>query len=156
MNQAQFRDLVDARITHCINLLEQKSNEYSADGDKLHNFKSAAATLGVTPQQALLGMAAKHWVSIVDLVMRPTPYAKDNVNDVISEKFTDMINYLLLLEALYKEDKPVDFNEVWRETVKDEPDGEYAIGDVIERNIKVRMGQAESTNVDNWVPQEYD
>jgi hypothetical protein len=105
MNQEDFNDLVDARFFVCRTSLGQKSNEYSRNGDKLHNFKRAGAMLSCTPEEALLGMVAKHQISIMDIVddiadgLLPT-------DEKLSEKMTDSINYLLLLEGLIRERLP--------------------------------------------------
>jgi len=80
--------------------MTRKGMEYSRNEDKLHNFKRAAKMLGVTPEMALVGMMAKHLVSILDMVddlqyrdSRPAP-------ELLAEKMNDTHNYLYLLEAL--------------------------------------------------------
>ena len=57
--------------------------------------------LGQSPEKALVGMLAKHLVSILDIVdaipkQIPTPA-------LVEEKIGDAVNYLILLEALLKE-----------------------------------------------------
>ncbi|MCP4127754.1 MAG: hypothetical protein GY753_11905 [Gammaproteobacteria bacterium] len=81
-------------------VLGTKAGEYAHGGDRLHNFKVAAAVNDVPPEQALWGMATKHLVSVMDLVAgrlvaRP---------EMVDEKIGDMINYLILLEAILKEE----------------------------------------------------
>lgn len=49
---------------------------------------------------ALYGIMAKHLVSVIDLIegtIEPTEY-------FINEKLGDLINYLVLLEAVFKEE----------------------------------------------------
>lgn len=79
-----------------------KSEEYSTEQDKLHNFKVAAQLQNCTPITALAGMMAKHTVSVYDLVER-----QENglvvTKEMWDEKIGDHINYLLLLDALITE-----------------------------------------------------
>ena len=101
MNLNWFERLARARMNECLKLCCGKKNlEYSRGGDKLHNFKRAGDMLGVTPEKALVGMFAKHLVSILDMV-DDLPVLPDK--EIMEEKITDSINYLLLLEALIKE-----------------------------------------------------
>lgn len=102
MKAAEFDRLLEARIDKMRATLTAKAGEYATDGDRLHNFKRAAGILGVTPAQACLGMLAKHWVSVVDLVDRDA--AGEYVTPaMIDEKIGDATNYLPLLEALILE-----------------------------------------------------
>lgn len=118
MNHAEFNKLLNEIIERTTNVLAEKSNEYSTDTDKLHNFKVAARKRNTTPEDALLGMEVKHDVSLDDIVNKITKIEQENkkqplcvkVNPVrwlkrrmLEEKITDSINYLILLEALIKE-----------------------------------------------------
>lgn len=103
MTQDDFMRLVDSRYRSCCQVMTRKGMEYSRNDDKLHNFKRAAKMLGVTPEMALVGMMAKHLVSILDMVddlqyrdSRPAP-------EVLAEKMNDTHNYFYLLEALLSE-----------------------------------------------------
>ena len=80
-----------------------KNTEYSRNDDKLHNFKRAGALLGVTPHEALVGMWSKHLISILDIVNDYAETGKIPSSSAIDEKFTDAINYLHLLEGLFRE-----------------------------------------------------
>ena len=105
MNLNDFAKLIDWRFKKCEDLLLGAKNvEYSRNGDKLHNFKVAARMRNNTPEDALIGMWIKHIISILDIV--------DDINrgetpvfEMVEEKITDSINYLLLLEALFEERK---------------------------------------------------
>lgn len=102
MNEKTFAQLVDARLSHCNKVLTEKGEEYSRDGDRLWNFKRAAEKQGCTPAEALLGMKAKHDVSVddfVDALARGEVPSKEQV----AEKVGDSINYMLLLEGLIEE-----------------------------------------------------
>lgn len=98
MKNEEFDNIVDFRIDRILAILRIKAEEY-ARGDRLSNFKRAAAMLGSTPERALVGMMAKHWVSILDMV---DDIEKDISHEpsVWNEKIGDSVNYLILLEAL--------------------------------------------------------
>lgn len=68
----------------------------------MENFKLAGAKTSKTPAEALMGMKAKHDVSIddmVDMLKRGVVPSKE----MVAEKIGDSINYLLLLEGLIEE-----------------------------------------------------
>lgn len=82
-----------------VDTLMKKAKEYATDGDRLHNFKVAAAVQGITPNAALAGMMAKHTVSVYDMIGTGETYPMD----LWEEKIKDSINYLFLLWALLNE-----------------------------------------------------
>jgi hypothetical protein len=95
----EFNAVVESRIEKTRNLLIKKGVEYAGDGDRLYNFKRAAEILRTTPELALWGMFAKHLVSVIDMVE-----GRHQVTDkMIDEKIGDMITYLHILEAYFKE-----------------------------------------------------
>lgn len=90
---------VKARHDAVMLTLSAKAPEYVANGNGFHNFDRAAATLGHTPEMVLVGFAAKHLVSVLDLVdgiergqIPPAP--------MWNEKIGDLITYLNLLDAM--------------------------------------------------------
>ena len=99
MNQQRFDQLLNDLFEEKKTVLGAKAGEYATDSDRLHNFKVAAALQGCTPETALIGMWAKHVVSVVDLVKKlengyHTPMA------VWKEKIGDSSNDLDLLMGL--------------------------------------------------------
>lgn len=99
MTQQYFAVLLAERIAKTNTTLALKGGEYAPGNDRLHNFKVAARIDDQQPEQALWGMAKKHLVSIMDLIdlcgRNLTPSRA-----LVNEKFGDMINYLILLEAM--------------------------------------------------------
>ena len=89
-------------------VLGNKGKEYAPGEDRLSNFKKAAHFQGLSPEQALFGMLAKHLVSLAEMVgalpnaSHPLPVNPDP-EAMWEEKLTDSINYLFLLEALVRE-----------------------------------------------------
>lgn len=102
MNATDFEKLVVARLENCGVVLVAKGEEYSRGGDRLWNFKAAARMRNCTPEQALMGMKAKHDVSVDDMVAGLAT-GKIPSKEAVAEKFGDSINYLLLLEGLIEE-----------------------------------------------------
>lgn len=101
MTPEKFEVILQNRLKSIQEVLGSKSKEYAQEGDRLFNFKLAAQINGSTPEKALWGMATKHLVSVMDLVagrLEATP-------DMINEKIGDLINYLILLEAILMEDE---------------------------------------------------
>ena len=106
MDYITFNSLVGQRFNQCGKVLTQKGEEYSREGDRLWNFKRAAAKQGNTPAEALIGMKVKHDVSVDDMV----DMLKRGVlpsREMVAEKIGDSINYLLLLEGLIEEEREV-------------------------------------------------
>lgn len=99
MKAEDFEIILEERLKQIKEVLGNKAKEYAHGGDRLHNFKVAARIDNETPAKALWGMAKKHIVSVMDLIngdLEPT-------HEMINEKCMDMINYLILLEAILKE-----------------------------------------------------
>lgn len=103
MTTAEFDLIVRERCERIVATLGSKGHEYArGNNDRLVNFKRAGASLGCTPERALIGMVVKHWGSIVALVDELT--AETAVDeDIWNEKLGDVINYMILLEGLVKE-----------------------------------------------------
>ena len=99
MKSDQFEKILEEQLERCRSVLCKKAGEYATE-DRLHNFKVAGAVKGDTPVQALAGMMAKHTVSVYDMCMSGKQYPIQ----LWEEKITDSINYLLLLNALVRDE----------------------------------------------------
>lgn len=99
MNSETFARSIEHQLQICTDVLVDKAREYATDDDRLHNFNVAAALQDETPVEALLGMMAKHTVSVFDMGRNAMAYPMD----IWDEKITDHINYLLLLRAAIQE-----------------------------------------------------
>ena len=111
MKARDFKRLVKERQKHTHETLLSKGEEYSRDGDRLHNFYSTAAMNDETPAQSLWGMLSKHIISIKDMVS-DTEQGKYPDEDQIDEKIGDMINYMHLLEGLFLEGKIIELDKM--------------------------------------------
>lgn len=105
MTNREFETYLEERLQMIRNTLSHKAKEYSNGKDRMHNFNVAATLQGCTPERALFGMAAKHLVSVSDLVwaldddaIQPKPTL-----DMWDEKIGDAVNYLCLLDAMIQE-----------------------------------------------------
>ena len=101
MTEKRFEGLVRNVIEEINNRVKNKGQEY-ARVDRLSNFKVAASMSkrrGETPEQALMGMLKKHWVSILDIT---DDTAEDKIADytVWYEKCLDNIVYSICLLGL--------------------------------------------------------
>jgi len=112
MKHEDFEKYLKWRHEQTDKVLGTKSAEYSSDSDKLHNFKRAGRIAGTSPEKALMGMAMKHLVSILDIIDKLDNkcgtedcfpeydyLAINQYMKMIHEKIGDLTNYLYLLEA---------------------------------------------------------
>ncbi len=102
MTYEDFEKTFEARVDQCRRTLISKNTEYARGGDKLSNFKKAAAMQGVTPPTALQGMMSKHQISIVDFIA-DLERGITHPQSAWDEKIGDALNYLFLLDAILKE-----------------------------------------------------
>ena len=98
---------IQGLLEYCEGLRVKKAQEYATADDRLHNFNVAAALSGITPEQALWGMAVKHVISLSDMIQSEQYYRKE----VWREKIGDMLNYLLLLWLLVVEQDDINAEE---------------------------------------------
>jgi hypothetical protein len=101
MDRDTFTQVVNDRFDKCKKMLTEKAELY-AHGDRLSNFKKAANLSGCTPVYAAWGMAVKHVIALSDYIAELED-AKLYPEDQWDEKITDIINYLILIEALIRE-----------------------------------------------------
>jgi hypothetical protein len=99
-----FNELLDRRIDRTRKVLGSKSEEYSKDGDKLYNFNRAATLRRKSPIEVCFDYGTKHLVSVIDMVEAAVAGALPD-QGLVDEKIGDLINYLILLEAVFAESK---------------------------------------------------
>lgn len=116
MERRDFNAILRAAHEHEADLLAEKAQDYAPGRDPLANFRASAALQRITPEKALMGMLAKHLVSVADLVNGveepPCPHGGGMCGcpswepvsmDTWVEKLHDARAYLVLLEALVRE-----------------------------------------------------
>jgi len=98
MTDTEFNEIVANRCTEINRILGKKAEEY-ARGDRLSNFKKAAKLVNCTPERALFGFVAKHIIALMDFI-DDIDKGVVQTQDRWNEKIGDIINYMILLEAL--------------------------------------------------------
>lgn len=94
-SQEEFQKIIQETADKSLDVLKSKNASYNTS-DPLGSFKLAAKIQKTTPVAALMGMLAKHTVSIYDMAHSKNVYSEA----VWDEKIGDHINYLLMLKAL--------------------------------------------------------
>lgn len=109
MTPMQFDIVLMQRIEKIKATLGIKAQEYATDDDKLHNFRQAVE-IGRGPRDARPSMALvcwrdvlKHLTSILTMVLNPE-WGGEKRAAMIDEKIGDAINYMILLEAIFREE----------------------------------------------------
>jgi hypothetical protein len=101
METKEFNEIVKKQSESEIATLTAKADEY-ARGDRLGNFKEIGSMLGCTPERALIGLVAKHWIALKDFIA-------DLDKGVVQsdarwdEKIGDIRAYMTLLRGLVTE-----------------------------------------------------
>lgn len=101
-NTPSFEEVLTRRLGLIQTVLGRKAGEYVRGGDRYSNFKHAAAYRKTTPEDALMGMRAKHEISLLDVVNDVAQGRLPSI-ELLEEKIGDNINYLILLEGLLRE-----------------------------------------------------
>jgi hypothetical protein len=101
MTREEFTKKVEKRIDLIRQTLLTKHKEYAKDDNVFRNFDEAAGGLSLhgSSSEVLWSYMTKHLVSIKDIVANGKPAEAE----VVSEKIGDVINYLILLEAMLNE-----------------------------------------------------
>ena len=101
MNRKDFEVIVEKRLELIKKVLENKQAEYANIDNVFHNFETAARIKEESKEKSLYGMMIKHFISVIDMIAQPeTSYTPEHID----EKIGDVINYLIILEAMLKED----------------------------------------------------
>lgn len=102
MNENKENKIVEQTITDTLNDIKEKlivkGKEYIRNNDRLHNFNQGAKLTGKTREEVIWGFALKHFISIQDL-KEDTKQNNLPTEEVLNEKYNDLITYLLLEKA---------------------------------------------------------
>lgn len=100
MDRTEFNTLFDQTVERLRHLNATKGVEYSGHEDVLSDFKEVAEQMGITPRQALMVYATKHWRAI-------NSYVREGkvLSEAIEGRIDDLILYSVLLQALIAEEK---------------------------------------------------
>lgn len=98
--QAVYDQIAAELITRAAEIETAKRPDYTVgDVDVLKNFKACAADAGITAEQAWIIYAKKHWDAIRMIMREPNR----KYSEPPRERFADLLNYLKLGYALWRE-----------------------------------------------------
>ena len=100
MNNEHFNMVISHRLQTIFDLFEKKQKEYALK-HPLHNFSKASLVSGKSMAEVWYGYFLKHYVSLLDIINGDI----DPTKELVDEKITDMIVYLLLFEHIIEEEK---------------------------------------------------
>jgi predicted RNA-binding protein with EMAP domain len=105
MNRKDFSNYVDFVKERTSNVLQAKGDEYSYNSGAFENFEEGVSIgLSNTPEGVAWGYVTKHIQSVRALIREVDSGKEDHLTDkLIDEKFGDVINYMILIEAMLKE-----------------------------------------------------
>lgn len=104
MTIEKYNEIIDEQIEKCKSMICSKRAEYADDKTPTDNFNRAGQLLKQKPSTGLAGVMAKHTISIYDMLMEHEK-GVDFSKEKWTEKITDNINYLLLLQVLLEEER---------------------------------------------------
>lgn len=101
MTNKAFYELMNNIFADTLIIAEQKGADYTKGStDALANFKEGGKAIGINPKEVCWVFMNKHYQAI-------TNYVRTNgksESEPISERIKDMINYLVLLQAIITEE----------------------------------------------------
>lgn len=99
MTEEFFNSIVQEQLEECEQILTVKAKEYRRNNNPFHNFEEGAKMTGWSREKVLFSFLLKHLISLQDIrndvEIDILPTAK-----ILDEKYTDVINYLLLEKAM--------------------------------------------------------
>lgn len=100
--QQDFDRFIDEMWSQSGALLRSKGNEYASDMDRLGNFRRVAVATGLPMKKVALVWLMKHMDAISQGIQKGQPFVmtQENGAEGLRQRFTDVINYLLLLGAI--------------------------------------------------------
>jgi len=112
MNTEQFNQVLEQRISLIRKSLVEKAKEYARD-DRLHNFNRLAKLQENPREVSLIHLCDKQYISIHDMIddlhlhlltdCQCSEKMSSTDLSLWKEKIGDVINYMILLEAMIEE-----------------------------------------------------
>ena len=99
MTNDKFIKMVKEVFEQKLRLLERKGKIYGSDDDRLRQFRLMSAITGMEEQQTAIILASKHFTALCGIISK-----REYVDfELIDEITGDIINYMLLIRAIYQE-----------------------------------------------------
>lgn len=90
----------DELLNKCVTILDVKGKDYTiGSDDRLHNFKTVAEFVGVTPAQVLAVYMYKHMAAVFSHIKNGGAFESEPIDG----RLADVINYCLLYWKMVKE-----------------------------------------------------
>ncbi len=99
----EYARIVDETVEQINKLSLLKGGEYAGDVDRLANFRRNAANLGLNMEDVWSVYAGKHWDAIMQYVRDLREGKKRERMESIEGRMDDLIVYLILAKAMYRE-----------------------------------------------------
>jgi hypothetical protein len=97
MTNDEFEEVMRAVFAACIKISQAKGHDYTKGSeDALANFKGAGKDIGLDPMQVCWVFMNKHYQAITNYVRT----GGQSESEPIDERIKDLINYLVLFQAL--------------------------------------------------------
>jgi hypothetical protein len=104
MTNSDFYKLMSNTFESAMEIAKAKGADYTKGSeDALANFKEGGKAIGVSSQDVCWIFMNKHYQAITNYIKT----SGKSESEPISERIKDMINYLVLLQAIIKEDTEV-------------------------------------------------
>lgn len=101
MTNKAFYELMNNIFADALIIAEQKGADYTKGStDALANFKEGGKAIGINPKEVCWVFMNKHYQAITNYVRTDGK----SESEPISERIKDMINYLVLLQAIITEE----------------------------------------------------
>lgn len=109
MTNEAFNSIVRQTFQDKSELLTAKSRLYGSDSDRLIQFKLMANLSGLSPELCAFILASKHFTALKNALTKPGTKLF-----VIDEITGDLINYMILIKALFMEssNEPADMGQI--------------------------------------------
>jgi hypothetical protein len=99
----EYARVVKETVEQIHRLSELKGGEYAGDVDRLANFRRNAKNLGLNMEDVWAVYAGKHWDAIMQYVRDLREGKKRERLETIEGRMDDLIVYLVLAKAMYRE-----------------------------------------------------
>lgn len=101
MTNKAFYELMNNIFVDALAIAQQKGADYTkGSADALANFKEGGKAIGIDPKEVCWVFMNKHYQAITNYVRTDGK----SESEPISERIKDMINYLVLLQAIITEE----------------------------------------------------
>lgn len=96
--EQQFEEVITETLKQCQDTMLIKGREYRRNNNPFHNFDKGVEISGQIREDVIWGFALKHFISIQD-IRSDLRDGKLPSEELLNEKYGDMINYLLIEKA---------------------------------------------------------